>query len=163
MYTITLRKSVTYGDIHAPPFAIYASVTNPPSRCSWFLTIKTCWEVFHAPTSLLGFCFIPALLTRLRCIHHLHRQRKLPGLSAQGTITTDGNFGTLTSADILDYDLTVSNGLISASFAQGGSFLPAQVSGTDLTATSSALFFQLQRRRWLLRARSSKRYVPVLR
>lgn len=64
-----------------------------------------------------------------------------PGLSAQGTITTDGNVGTLTSADILDYDLTVSNGLFSASFAQGGSFLPAQVSGTNLTATSSFLFF----------------------
>jgi len=64
-----------------------------------------------------------------------------PGLSAQGTITTDGNLGTLTSADILDYSLTVSNGLISSSFSQGGSFLPAQVSGTNLTATSSGLFF----------------------
>lgn len=64
-----------------------------------------------------------------------------PFLSAQGTITTDGNIGTLTSADILGYDLTVSNGLVSASFAQGGSFLPAQITGTNLTATSSFLFF----------------------
>jgi len=64
-----------------------------------------------------------------------------PGLSAKGTITTNGNLGTLTSADILDYSLTVSNGLFSSSFNQGGSFLPAQVSGTNLTATASALFF----------------------
>ena len=64
-----------------------------------------------------------------------------PSLSAQGTITTDGNLGTLTSADILNYDLTVSNTLFSASFTQGGSFLPAQVSGTNLTATSTALLF----------------------
>jgi hypothetical protein len=64
-----------------------------------------------------------------------------PSLSAQGTITTDGALGTLTSADILDYDLTISNSLFSASFTQGGSFLPGQVSGTNLTATSTALLF----------------------
>ena len=64
-----------------------------------------------------------------------------PSLSAQGTITTDGTLGTLTSADILNYDLTVSNSLFSASFTQGGSFLPAAVSGTNLTATSTALLF----------------------
>lgn len=67
--------------------------------------------------------------------------QNFPGLSAQGTITTDGNLGTLTSADILNYDLTVSTDLISASFTQGGSFPPAEVSGTDLTATASGLFY----------------------
>lgn len=64
-----------------------------------------------------------------------------PTLSAQGTITTDGNLGTLTTADILNYDLTVSSGLISASFIQGGSFPPAQVFGSDLTATADGLFY----------------------
>lgn len=62
------------------------------------------------------------------------------GLSAVGTITTDGNLGTLSGSDILDYTLTVSEGANSATFSDGGSYGEG-VFGSNLTATSTGLFF----------------------
>lgn len=63
-----------------------------------------------------------------------------PAFTAQGTITTDGTLGTLTTANILSFDLSLTISFVSASFTNGGSFI-AQIEGTDVTATASGLFY----------------------
>lgn len=63
-----------------------------------------------------------------------------PSFTAQGTITTDGNLGTLTTADILSFDLSLTVGFVSSSFTSGGNFVP-DISGSDLTATATGLFY----------------------
>lgn len=59
---------------------------------------------------------------------------------AVGTVTTDGTIGILTGADIVGFTLTVSNGasMDTISNTTGDESI---VIGSDLTATSSGLFF----------------------
>ena len=61
------------------------------------------------------------------------------GATAVGTITTDGAIGVLTTADITNIMLTVSHGVTSGALdsSTGVEF----VVGSDLTATTSGLFF----------------------
>jgi hypothetical protein len=63
------------------------------------------------------------------------------GGSVMGTITTDGNTGTLGVGDILSWNLTLNDG---AGVLQDTSSDPApysSVEGSDLTATATGLFF----------------------
>lgn len=58
-------------------------------------------------------------------------------ITAMGTITTDGNTGVLSTADILGYALTVSQGVLDVSFTTGY----YAIFGSDLTATTTGLFY----------------------
>ena len=60
-----------------------------------------------------------------------------PSASATGTITTDGHTGVLSTSDILSFDLTLSNGTATETLSSG----PDGVNGSDLTATSTGLFY----------------------
>jgi PEP-CTERM motif len=64
------------------------------------------------------------------------------GPDATGTITTDGNTGILTTPDIVNFNITITQGGVSANFSP----LLTPVYGTDpfttaFTATSTGLFF----------------------
>ena len=59
--------------------------------------------------------------------------------SAVGTITTDGTLGTLMESDILSFTLTISQGANSQTFDQTNGAISYY--GTDLSATTSGLFF----------------------
>src|SRR5262245_31440300 len=63
--------------------------------------------------------------------------------SAIGTITTDGTIGTsLSTADITSWNLTVSDGVTTATL-QGPAFNQSeQIRGTIFTATATGLFFR---------------------
>ncbi len=58
-------------------------------------------------------------------------------VTAMGTITTDGNTGVLTNADIVSYALTLSQGIFDVSFTTGD----YSIAGSSLTATPSGLFY----------------------
>ena len=60
-----------------------------------------------------------------------------------GQITTDGNVGTLGAGDILDYNLVMNSGSNSRTLTGplSGNNLYFGVGGSDLTATSSGLFY----------------------
>src|SRR5580692_8797526 len=60
------------------------------------------------------------------------------GLTATGTITTDGNTGVLSAADITSVNMTISGGSAgTTTFSSTG----ANVTGTALTATATSLLF----------------------
>ena len=59
--------------------------------------------------------------------------------SVTGTITTDGNLGTLSSADITGYTLTVSNTTHTDTLTAANS--SESISGSGVTATASGLFY----------------------
>jgi hypothetical protein len=65
-------------------------------------------------------------------------------LSLLGTITTDGNLGALTRADVLDWDLTVSSASLSASYEflgpEHGSALNSTLRLDSALATQTTLF-----------------------
>jgi hypothetical protein len=63
--------------------------------------------------------------------------------SVSGTILTDGATGTLSTADILDWNLVLNNGSSAFSLLGplSGNNSESQVFGFDLTETTSALFF----------------------
>jgi hypothetical protein len=60
--------------------------------------------------------------------------------SVVGQITTDGSLGTVIAADIVDFSLTITNTSGSAVLSPG-TLANFQVGGSDLTATSSGLFY----------------------
>jgi hypothetical protein len=65
-------------------------------------------------------------------------------LTLTGTITTDGNLGALTRADVLDWDLTVSSASLSASYEflgpEHGSALNSTLRLDTAVATATTLF-----------------------
>ena len=67
-----------------------------------------------------------------------HMDLTLGTASAVGTITTDGTIGTLNGGNIVDYDLTLTNGAFAAVLHASNGTIS---SGTSLTATSTALLF----------------------
>ena len=65
------------------------------------------------------------------------------GWTLSGTITTDGNLGVLTAADILSWSVTISNGSTTLSFDDGGQnvgLFAGYSSFYGITATSSQLY-----------------------
>ena len=65
------------------------------------------------------------------------------GWTLSGTITTDGNLGVLTAADILSWSVTISNGSTALSFNDGGQNVgtfAGYSSFYGITATSSQLY-----------------------
>ena len=62
-----------------------------------------------------------------------------PIYSVSGTITTDGNLGVLSSADILDWSFTITGGATPYTLTNSNSQLA--LSGDALTATSAALLW----------------------
>ncbi len=61
--------------------------------------------------------------------------------SAVGTITTDGTMGTLASADIIAWSLTLNNGTNTVLVQTGANNSYAVITGGALTATSTDLIF----------------------
>ena len=61
--------------------------------------------------------------------------------SAVGTITTDGTIGTLASADIVAWSLTLNDGTNTVLVQNGANNSYAVITGGALTATSTDLFF----------------------
>ncbi len=59
--------------------------------------------------------------------------------SVTGTITTDGNLGTLSSADITGYALTLANATHTDTLTSANS--SESISGSGVTATASGLFY----------------------
>lgn len=60
--------------------------------------------------------------------------------SVTGTITTDGTIGTLSTGDIVGFDLTLNDGTGTATLVDGVSGA-ATILGNDVTATASELIF----------------------
>ena len=62
--------------------------------------------------------------------------------SVTGTITTDGTLGLVGTGDIVDWDLTINDGLASSEFVLTSANSQEEVaSSSDLSATASQLFF----------------------
>jgi VCBS repeat-containing protein len=71
--------------------------------------------------------------------------------SVIGTVTTDGATGVLSRSDILDWDLFLAAGgytRIELAGPQSGNNSYFNVDGTDLTATTTGLFFNFQDTNW---------------
>jgi hypothetical protein len=61
--------------------------------------------------------------------------------SVTGTIQTDGNLGTLTTADIISWNLLLNDGSQSFDLAGPNASNAAQVQGLSFTSTANGLFF----------------------
>jgi hypothetical protein len=60
-----------------------------------------------------------------------------------GTITTDGALGVLSSLDITNFHLVLSEGALSFTLTSAGGFSVENIRGTAVTATAAGLFFNL--------------------
>jgi hypothetical protein len=63
------------------------------------------------------------------------------GVTANGTITTDGMLGTLTASDITDWNLLLHGGLANFTLSNSNSSVADLGTTPPLTATSTGLFF----------------------
>jgi PEP-CTERM motif len=85
----------------------------------------------------LSIVFAPVALRASDITYTVHET--VGAGSMIGTITTDGDFGTLGTSDILSWNLVVNDGTNVFDLTTGNS--GDLIEGTDLTATSSQLLF----------------------
>jgi hypothetical protein len=81
---------------------------------------------------LFGFCTSPSSASTY------YLNLALGTATAVGSITTDGTIGALNGGNIVDYDLTLTNGAFSAVLDISDGTIS---NGTSLTATATGLFF----------------------
>jgi hypothetical protein len=109
-------------------------------------TSSTCHRSGHRRGALVGLLCAMSIISSSATAAILYTVDLPPAgdLTLQGTITTDGNLGTLTRADVLDWDLTVSSASLSAGYEflgpEHGSALNSTLRLDSAVATDTTLF-----------------------
>ena len=133
---------------YRPPSILFLFVSHLRNRRVFFCsrrTVDTSWACIHRATSRIAVC---AALVLCSVVAHANAityrvNRSIATATISGFITTDGSTGILSAANIIDWNLTLSDGTVSSQLTGplSGNNSSVFVRGFDVAAFDNLLLF----------------------